>query len=167
LLFKEADLQEGTTSISFSGSTSATLIPSITVLPVKRSMTIAFYSGLIAIRGESGESMTWNLVSNHYLFRVLLGELELAELEIKTERLNVIRKARKIGRPKLAKQLGISERQLAKIETSETAMLTDHAVSRLSQVLQIRSMTLTGEFSVMDADLQPIQKSPCASGCCS
>ena len=78
------------------------------------------------------------------------------ELEIRTERLKAIRNARKIGRPKLAKQVGISERQLVKIETSETARLTEKVVSRLSQVLQIHSMTLTVEFPVMDADLQPI-----------
>ena len=89
------------------------------------------------------------------------------ELEIRTERLKAIRKALKIGRPKLAKQVGISERQLVKIETSETARLTEKVVSRISQVLQIHSMTLTGEFPVMDADLQPIQKSQCANGCCS
>ena len=143
------------------------LVPSITVSLAKRSMTFAFCNKLIPVWGERRESMQRNSVGNQNLFRVLLGELEFAELEIKTERLKAIRKARKIGRSKLAKQVGISDRQLAKIETSETAKLSEKAVSRLSQVLQIHRMTLTGEFPVMDADLQPIQKSQCASGCCS
>jgi len=47
----------------------------------------------------------------------------MLELEIKSERLKAVRKARKIGRPKLAKQVGITERQLTKIETSEAIML--------------------------------------------
>jgi DNA-binding Xre family transcriptional regulator len=43
----------------------------------------------------------------------------MAELQIKTGQLKAIQLARKIGRPKLAKQVGITERQLAKIEKSE------------------------------------------------
>ena len=74
LLFEEADLQEGTTSISLSVSTSVTLVPSLTVLLVKRSVTFVFCSGLIPVRGESRHSVKWNLVGNHYLLRVLLGE---------------------------------------------------------------------------------------------
>ena len=48
---------------------------------------------------------------------MLLERLQMLHVEIKTGRLKEIRKARKIGRPKLAKQVGITERQLAKIET--------------------------------------------------
>ena len=47
----------------------------------------------------------------------------MAALQIKTGQLKSIRVARKIGRPKLAKQVGITERQLAKIEKSETSKL--------------------------------------------
>ena len=74
MLFEEADLQEGITSISLSESTSATLVPGMTVLLVKRSMKFAFCSWLIPVKGEGRHSMKWNLVGNHYLLRVLLGE---------------------------------------------------------------------------------------------
>lgn len=92
---------------------------------------------------------------------------KMLELEIKSERLKAVRKARKIGRPKLAKQVGITERQLFKIETSETVMLTENAVSKLCQALQINIKTLTGELPMLEKDLRPLQKPQCVSGCCS
>ena len=98
---------------------------------------------------------------------MLLERLQMLHVEIKTGRLKEIRKARKIGRPKLAKQVGITERQLAKSETSETAKMSTNEVSRLSHALQIPSMTLTGELPVTHSDLQPIYRSQCTSGCCS
>ena len=91
----------------------------------------------------------------------------MLEVEIKSERLKAVRKARKIGRPKLAKQVGITERQLFKIETSETVMLTENAVSKLCQALQINIKTLTGELPMLEKDLRPLQKPQCVSGCCS
>lgn len=91
----------------------------------------------------------------------------MLEIEIKTEQLKAIRVARKIGRPKLAKLVGISERNLTKIEKSETATLTQSTISKLSHALQISSMTLTGEFPVAENDLKPIQKPTCKTGCCS
>lgn len=91
----------------------------------------------------------------------------MLEFEIKSERLKAVRKARKIGRPKLAKQVGITERQLTKIETSETVMLTENAVSKLCQALQINIKTLTGELPMLEKDLRPLQKPQCVSGCCS
>ena len=98
---------------------------------------------------------------------LLLERTKMAELQIKTGQLKAIRVARKIGRPKLAKQVGITERQLAKIEKSETAKLSINAVSRISEALQISSMTLTGEFPVVESDLHPIEKPKCTTGCCS
>ena len=91
----------------------------------------------------------------------------MLELEIKSERLKTVRKARKIGRPKLAKQVGITERQLTKIETSEAIMLNEHAASKLCQALQINIKTLTGELPMLEKDLRPLQKPQCVSGCCS
>ena len=91
----------------------------------------------------------------------------MLEFEIKSERLKAVRKARKIGRPKLAKQVGITERQLFKIETSETVMLTENAVSKLCQALQINIKTLTGELPMLEEDLRPLQMPQCLSGCCS
>ena len=101
------------------------------------------------------------------LLTIPLESIKMAELQIKTGQLKSIRVARKIGRPKLAKQVGISERQLAKIEKSETAKLSSNTVSRLSESLQISTMTLTGEFPVSESDLQPIKKPKCTTGCCS
>ncbi|MDG2299582.1 MAG: helix-turn-helix transcriptional regulator [Planktomarina sp.] len=91
----------------------------------------------------------------------------MVELEIMTERLKAIRKGRKIGRPKLARQIGLTERQLIKLETSTTAVLSEVVVSRISETLQIPSMTLTGEFPLSEGDLQPVLKPKCTSGCCS
>ena len=92
---------------------------------------------------------------------------KMAELQIKTGQLKAIRVAQKIGRPKLSKQVGLTERKLAKIEKSETAKLSFNTESRLSKALQISSMTLTGEFSVVESDLHPIEKPECTTGCCS
>jgi len=91
----------------------------------------------------------------------------MAALQIKTGQLKSIRVARKIGRPKLAKQVGITERQLAKIEKSETSKLWSNTVSRLSEALQISDMTLKGEFPVAESDLQPTEKQKRTTGCCS
>ena len=91
----------------------------------------------------------------------------MLELEIITGRLKAIRKGRKIGRPKLARQIGMTERQLIKLETSTTAMLSEGVVSRISETLQIPSMTLTGEFPLNEGDLQPVLNPKCTSGCCS
>jgi len=101
------------------------------------------------------------------LTTIPLESIKMAELQIKTGQLKSIRVARKIGRPKLAKQVGISERQLAKIEKSETAKISSNTVSRLTEALQISTMTLTGEFPVSESDLQPIKKPKCTTGCCS
>ena len=91
----------------------------------------------------------------------------MLELEIITGRLKAIRKGRKIGRPKLARQIGMTERQLIKLETSTTAMLPEGVISRISETLQIPSMTLTGEFPLNERDLQPVLNPKCTSGCCS
>ena len=108
-----------------------------------------------------------DVIGKTRLMVILLESIKMADLQIKTGQLKSIRVARKIGRPKLAKQVGISERQLAKIEKSETAKLSSNTVSRLSEALQISTMTLTGEFPVSESDLQPIKKPKCTTGCCS
>lgn len=87
---------------------------------------------------------------------------------IDPERLKTLRKARKIGRPKLAKLSGLTERQLAKLEASSDrgAALPDAVLGRLSTALQIPALALTGELPLIDTDLQPAAKPTCASGCC-
>ncbi|MEM6383038.1 MAG: helix-turn-helix transcriptional regulator [Pseudomonadota bacterium] len=79
--------------------------------------------------------------------------------------LKSIRRARKIGRPKLAKLSGISERQIAKIEGSCSPLLSQALLSNFSNVLQVPVPVLTGEADPVDFDLEPL--APKASKTCS
>ncbi len=90
----------------------------------------------------------------------------MAEIQVDAERLKMIRKARKIGRPKLAKMSGITERQIGRIETSGTASLNVSVLIRLSDALQVPPQTLTGEFKIVSEDLEPAPAPKCTSGCC-
>ncbi|MGR3713635.1 MAG: helix-turn-helix domain-containing protein [Shimia sp.] len=89
----------------------------------------------------------------------------MTALTLDSDRLKTVRKARKIGRPKLAKLTGLTERQLAKLEGNGGTSVPEAAVTRLSEVLQIPVMALTGELALIDDDLKPAQ-STCTSGCC-
>ena len=89
----------------------------------------------------------------------------MTSMQVDCKRVKTIRKARKIGRPKLAKLIGLTERQVAKLELRETQALPDTTVERLSVALQVPVLTLTGEFPVIETDLQPA--STCTKGCCS
>lgn len=91
----------------------------------------------------------------------------MTEISIDPSRIKTIRKARKIGRPKLAKLTGVTERQLAKIETSSAASLDISALQRLSAALDVPVPTLTGEFEIAQSDLSPASAQKCTSGCCS
>jgi len=88
-------------------------------------------------------------------------------MKIKSARLKAIRKDRKIGRPKLAKLSGLTERKLAKIEAETSSILPHSTVAILSDVLQVPEPTLTGDFPLNEEDLKPLTKSQCTSGCCS
>ncbi|MBT0956545.1 helix-turn-helix transcriptional regulator [Alphaproteobacteria bacterium KMM 3653] len=87
-------------------------------------------------------------------------------MQIKSDRLKAIRLGRKIGRPKLAKLTGLTERRLAKIETEATFALPRSTVAKLSGALQVPELTLTGELPVTEEDLNPVQNTQCTSGCC-
>ncbi|MCG3269237.1 helix-turn-helix domain-containing protein [Yoonia sp. I 8.24] len=87
-------------------------------------------------------------------------------IKIDSERLKAIRKGRKIGRPKLAKLSGLTERKLAKIEAETLSILPHSTVAKLSDALQVPEPTLTGDFPLTQEDLNPIAKSTCTSGCC-
>ena len=87
-------------------------------------------------------------------------------IEIQSDRIKTIRTGRKIGRPKLAKLLGLTERKLAKLETEKRATLPQAVVAKLSAVLDVPEATLTGEFTVTQNDVRPVEKSTCTSGCC-
>ena len=90
----------------------------------------------------------------------------MANIAVAPNRIKTIRKARKIGRPKLAKLSGLTERQLSKLETSAGATIAPSALERLSDALQVPLPTLTGEFEVAEDDLTPIATKKCSSGCC-
>lgn len=90
----------------------------------------------------------------------------MPSIAIEPARVKTIRKARKFGRPKLAKLSRLTERQLAKIEQSASATLDLAVVEKLSNALQISSPTLTGEIEIIEADLQPFSAQKCNSGCC-
>lgn len=61
----------------------------------------------------------------------------MTTLTIDPQRLKTVRKARKLGRPKLAKLVSLTERQLTKLETAKTATLPEPAAVRLAAALQI------------------------------
>ncbi|MBE1283829.1 MAG: helix-turn-helix domain-containing protein [Rhodobacteraceae bacterium] len=87
-------------------------------------------------------------------------------IAIDATRLKTIRKARKIGRPKLAKLAGVSERQLAKLEGANGPLLSEAVLRRLSEALQIPLPTLTGEFPLIEEDLEPVAAQPKSCSCC-
>jgi len=89
----------------------------------------------------------------------------MTAMTIDASRLKTIRKARKIGRPKLAKLSGLTERQVAKLEGA-SGDLPEKTVEKLSSVLQVPSLVLTGDLPLSDSDFAPATKSTCTSGCC-
>jgi len=90
----------------------------------------------------------------------------MTEMTIDTNRLKTIRKARKIGRPKLAKLSGLTERRLAKIEAGQQSVLPQAMVLKLSDALKVPSPTLTGQFPLTEDDLKQDVGSTCTNGCC-
>lgn len=88
----------------------------------------------------------------------------MTQVSILPDRVKTLRKARKIGRPKLAKLTGLTERQLTKLESSAGTDLPEPSVERLADALNITPMVLTGELALLDEDLKPA--STCTSGCC-
>ena len=81
--------------------------------------------------------------------------------------LKTLRKARKFGRPKLAKLAGLTERQIARFEGAAggTHAATPDVISRLSAILQVPEETLTGSEVLTEYDLTTAPKSSCS--CCS
>ncbi|MBO9402723.1 helix-turn-helix transcriptional regulator [Shimia sp. R9_1] len=91
----------------------------------------------------------------------------MTELTIDPQRLKSVRKARKLGRPKLAKLTSLTERQLTKLETaSKGAALPETTVIRIAGALGIPALALTGELPLIEDDLQPAAKTSSCS-CCS
>ena len=87
--------------------------------------------------------------------------------QIESSRIKTIRKGRKIGRPKLAKLVGVTERELAKMEQSTSgAIIEEDALFRFADALGVPAPILTGDLALEDSDLQPRKVSTCTSGCC-
>ncbi|WP_341368373.1 helix-turn-helix transcriptional regulator [Yoonia sp. BS5-3] len=91
----------------------------------------------------------------------------MADIAIDAPTLKTIRKARKLGRPRLARLAGLSERQLSRLEQAAAGagMQTD-TLSRLALALDVPEGVLTGAIPVTEADLTPLAASKCTSGCC-
>lgn len=104
---------------------------------------------------------------DHGTYRGATKEVsEMTDQTLSAERLKTIRKARKIGRPKLAKMAGLTERQLTKLETAKAPVLDVVVLDRLSDALQVPAPTLTGDLALIEDDLQPASEKKCTSGCC-
>ncbi len=80
--------------------------------------------------------------------------------------LKTVRKARKIGRPRLARLAGLTERQIARLETSAQGAVPQDVLMRLSAALQVPVEALTGALPLIDEDLIPAAQSSCKNGCC-
>ncbi|UZD89954.1 helix-turn-helix domain-containing protein [Cognatishimia activa] len=92
----------------------------------------------------------------------------MTTVQIQADKMKTVRKARKIGRPKLAKMTGMTERQIARLEGNGAVMgdLSYDSALRISQALEIPVGALTGELALIDDDLKPASETKCTSGCC-
>ncbi|MCT4553207.1 MAG: helix-turn-helix domain-containing protein [Pelagimonas sp.] len=94
----------------------------------------------------------------------------MTSVQIDADRLKTLRKARKLGRPKLAKLAGLTERQITRLESGAEAKgaLPDATLARLALVLQVPEEALSGVLPLSEADLGPIPASTGSScSCCS
>lgn len=90
-------------------------------------------------------------------------------IAIDPERLNRVRRARKFGRPQLAKAAGLTERVVARLEGAApmTGTLPHDLLCRISAVLQVAPEILSGKAPLAEADLLPLERaSACRTGCC-
>lgn len=86
---------------------------------------------------------------------------------IQPKRLTEIRKARGVGRPRLAKLSGLAERRIARLEgaiPSEWAH-TEDTILRLASALQVRPETLTSTDALTSKDFLVVPQSRCCSRC--
>jgi len=88
-------------------------------------------------------------------------------LAILPERLNQIRRTRGLGRPRLAKLSGLTERQIARLEGAIASKenCTEDTVLRLASALQVRPETLTSSDPISDKDFMVVPQSRCCSRC--
>lgn len=86
---------------------------------------------------------------------------------IQPDRLNQIRRARGLGRPRLAKLSGLTERQIARLEGAivSNEKCTDDTILRLASALQVRPEALTSLAPVTSEDFLVVPQSRCCSRC--
>lgn len=90
----------------------------------------------------------------------------MTPLTIDPTTLKSLCKARKLGRPRLAREAGLTERQVARLEGGGPAQgsVTPEQVVKLSAMLQVSADVLVGAAPLHELDLAPRAKSPCS--CC-
>ena len=86
---------------------------------------------------------------------------------IQPKRLTEIRKARGVGRPRLAKLSGLTERQIARLEGAipSKGIDTEDTILRLASALQVRPETLTSTEALTSEDFLVVPQSRCCSRC--
>lgn len=81
--------------------------------------------------------------------------------------LKSVRKARKVGRRKLAKLTGLTERQISKLEGADVSEVPPEQMVRISGALQVSAVVLSGEEPVTGFDMIPLASRCCTvKGCC-
>ena len=86
---------------------------------------------------------------------------------IQPKRLTEIRKARGVGRPRLAKLSGLTERQIARLEGAipSKGIDTEDTILRLASALQVRPETLMSTEALTSEDFLVVPQSRCCSRC--
>ncbi len=85
-------------------------------------------------------------------------------LTLQSDRLQELRRVRGIGRTKLAKLAGLTERQIARLEGALPMKgdLTADVALRLAAALQVEPETLLGDKALTDMDLaRPARSCSC------
>lgn len=92
-----------------------------------------------------------------------------ASPNILSERFKIIRKARKIGRGKLAKLSGLTERQITRIEQGDISAneLSAEQLEQIACSLKISEQALLGGVPLEKGDLLPDAALQCHNSCCS
>ena len=99
--------------------------------------------------------------------RIMRKDEALTDQAIEALTLKTIRKARKLGRPRLVRLAGITERQLSKLESGQGGQnLQPTTISKLATALAVPQGVLAGDMPMTDDDLTPMATSKCTSGCC-
>ncbi|MDB6178232.1 helix-turn-helix transcriptional regulator [Paracoccus sp. Z330] len=88
-------------------------------------------------------------------------------IAIEPGRITEIRKARGIGRPKLAKMASLTERQISRLEGAlpMKGEFTQDMLLRLAAALHVRPEVLTDTGPLTDADFDAVPQGK-SCGCC-